>query len=146
MSKKFDAMEVMESIKREIEDENIPVSQQYLANEYYVRRMNEYREQSDIVIFGAGKYGKFMYKMLNLENIQSVRCFCDNSASKKKWKIGEIDVLSPEEAIQKYPNAMYIITPRSYENEVQRQLADLGIDIRHISIFIMDLTGMPEWK
>lgn len=144
MSNKIDVVEIIETFKKEIEGENIPIWKQYLASEYYARRMNEYREQSDIVIFGAGKYGKFVYKMLSLEKIQTARCFCDNSASEKEWKIGELDVLTPQEAIQRFPNAMYIITPRLYENEMLRQLVDLGIDVRHISIFVMDSVGMVE--
>ncbi len=142
MADSFDVLEVMDSIKREINDSCISIKDQYLANGYYERRMQEYRRQDELVIFGAGKFGRQLYHILNVENIHTVKCFCDNAADRWARKLDGLDILSLEQAVKQFPDAMYIITPRGYENEILRQLVDAGITAGHISIFITDLTGL----
>lgn len=145
MADRFCTESVMESIKKEIEDRKIPIKRQYLASEYYEKRMKEYKKQDEIVIFGSGNYGRDLYKMMIQEGIQSVRCFCDNGAARQHKQLSGLEILSPDEAIEKFPNAMYIVTPKGYGDEIMRQLVGMGIDVRHISIFTMELTGLEEF-
>lgn len=144
MSKKFYTEDVMASIKQQIKDQNISVRKQYLASEYYERRMEEYRRQEEIVIFGTGNYGRDLYRMLKIENICSVKCFCDNGIARQGKKMGELDILSPQEAVDRFPNALYIITPRGYGDEILRQLVGMGVDAMHISIFVLELAELTE--
>lgn len=145
MAYSFNVLDVMNSIKKEIEDADISIKDQYLANGYYEKRMEEYKKQDELVIFGAGNFGRHLYKMLCAENIKTVKCFCDNAAARWGRKLDGLDIISLEEAIRRFPEAMYIITPRRYENEILRQLVHTGIDVEHISIFIMDLTGLEAY-
>lgn len=145
MADKFYTENIMKSIKKEIKDKKIPMKRQYLANDYYEKRMEEYRQQDEIVIFGSGNYGRDLYKMMTLEGIHSVQCFCDNGAAKQNRKLRGLKILSPEEAVERFPDAMYIVTPKGYGDEIMRQLMDMGINIRHISVFIMELSGLEEF-
>lgn len=142
MMKDFSVIDVVDSIKKEIEREKLPIGRKYLAESYYERRMEEYRKQHKLVIFGAGNYGRLLYQMLCLEGIHSVRCFCDNTPANLQRKLVDLDILAPAEAVRQYPDAMYIITPKGYENEIARQLVNSGVDIKQISIFIMALSGL----
>lgn len=142
MADVFNVLEVMDSIKREIKNADISIKEQYLANGYYERRMEEYRKQGELVIFGAGRFGRQLYKILDIEDIHTVKCFCDNAAARWGRKLDGLDIFSTEETVKKFPEAMYIITPRGYENEILRQLIGMGIAAERISIFITELTGL----
>ncbi len=142
MLQDFSVIDVVNSVKMEIEREAIPIGRQYLAESYYERRMEEYRKQDKLVIFGAGNYGRLLYRMLCLEGLHSVQCFCDNTPANQQRKLVGLDILSPEEAVRQHPDAMYIITPKGYENEIVRQLVHNGVDIGQISIFMMALSGL----
>ncbi|MBD5523530.1 MAG: hypothetical protein HDR04_03765 [Lachnospiraceae bacterium] len=144
MSKKFYTEDVMASIKKQIKDENIPVREQYLASGYYERKMTEYRKQKEIVIFGSGNYGRDLYKMLKIEGIRSVKCFCDNGGARQGREFGGLDILSPQEAVERFPEAMYIITPRGWGDEILRQLVDIGINVLQISVFVLELAELTE--
>lgn len=144
MSKKFCTEDVMASIKQQIKDQNIPVRKQYLASEYYERKMEEYRDKEEIVIFGTGNYGRDLYKMLKIENIRSVKCYCDNGIARQGEKMGDLDILSPQDAVERYPNAFYIITPKGYGDEILRQLVKMGVDAMHISVFVLELAELTE--
>ncbi len=144
MSKKFCTEEVMASIKQQITDQKISVRKQYLASEYYERRIEEYRKQKEIVIFGTGNYGRDLYRMLKIENICSVKCFCDNSFARQGEKMGDLSILSPQEAVERYPNAFYIITPKGYGDEILRQLVEMGVDAMSISVFVLELAELTE--
>lgn len=139
MTEKFCVEDIMASIKRQIKNENISVRKQYLASPYYERKMKEYHEQKEIVIFGCGNYGKELYKMLKIEGMHSVMCFCDNSIARQGQTIDELDILTPQEAVSRFPNAMYIITPKGYGDEISRQLTQMGVDALRISVFVLEL-------
>lgn len=142
MLKDFSAVDVVNSIKKEIETEKLSIRSQYLAEDYYEHRMEEYRKQDQLVIFGAGNYGRLLYKMMCLEGFHSVQCFCDNTPAIQQQQLADLDILAPEEAVRRYPDAMYVITPKGYENEIVRQLVHYGVDIGQISIFVMALSGL----
>lgn len=144
MSMKFYTEDVMAFIKKQIKDENIPVREQYLASGYYERKMTEYRKWNEIVIFGSGNYGRDLYKMLKIEGIQSVKCFCDNGGARQGRELAGIDILSPQEAVERFPEAMYIITPRGYGDEILRQLVGMGVNVLQISVFVLELAELTE--
>lgn len=145
MNKNINVVEIMNSIKEDIKEQEISVADQYLATKYYVRRMNEYRQQEQLVIFGMGNYGTSLYYMLEKEGlIDKVKCFCDNNTKMQNSIYKGLQVLSPKEAVEKYPDAMFIITPMGYENEIIRQLSELDIDVQKISIFVYELTGLGK--
>ena len=100
---------------------------------YYDRKIREYRANKDIVIFGAGVNGKKMYDLLLGECLgDRVRCFCDNNTNGSAFGMS---IISPKEAIKRYERAIFIITPRLFEDEIVRQLVTEGLGVDRISIF-----------
>jgi FlaA1/EpsC-like NDP-sugar epimerase len=135
---KVDVREIVESLKKEIEKGHNTAALLSQEGRYFENRMSEYKKQENIVIFGAGNYGRTLYKMLDREGMgEKVCCFCDNSIVEGNSNFNGVEILSVNEAYSKYPKAFYIITPRMYENEILRQLVKLGVGINNISIFTM---------
>lgn len=143
--KNFCIENIIMEIQNEVALSQKTVTQQYLASTYYDRMMSEFKKQKEIVIVGSGTYGLRLYEMLEAEQTTStVKCFCDNSKERQELKIRNLSVLSVEDAVLKYPEAYYIITPRKYENELLRQLVHLGILIDNIAIYIFMHTGLVD--
>lgn len=84
---------------------------------------------SQIVIFGCGKYGKRIYDSIPKEYKNNIVCFCDNS--KGEMYCGK-EVLKPDLALLKYKNAFYILAMKNNKKEVYLQLLGLGISAEKI--------------
>ena len=74
-----------------------------------------------LVLDGAGYYGQSIKRTLN--NIEFI-CFCDKNP-RKNFLMG-IPVLSRKEAVERYPNAVFIITSMVYDLQIKNELELLG--------------------
>ena len=138
-----DVLEIVNKIKNDIQVEKISVKEQYDLTEYYERRINRLKQCQQIVIFGAGNYGRLLYKMLIAEGLQNRVCaFADNGSY--DTQIDGIQIFSISEAICMFPDATYVITPKSYEDEIISQLIELGVSYKKISTFIVAYTGLEK--
>lgn len=94
---------------------------------------NMYRKIADkkLVIFGCGRRGKSLYNLLYSVHSQIV-CYTDNA--EKLWgrDFCGFPVLSPTDAVQRYPNAFYLIANKHYAGEIFIQLLEFGIVERNI--------------
>lgn len=123
-----------------------PLLEIFPATPYYARRLEEYQKQSQIVIVGAGRFGRRLYETLDDEGAATrICCACDNNRNGGLQLQRVLPVLSVETAVKTYPDAYYIITPREYENELLQQLAGLGIPVKNISIFTFAYTGLIDY-
>lgn len=81
---------------------------------------------ADIVIAGYGYDGKYLlHEIQKLERDYRI-CFCDN-AKVKQGTDNDVEILSFEDAVCTYPNALYLISSTAYGDRMKRQLAELGI-------------------
>jgi len=81
-----------------------------------------------IVIFGAGLFLTPVIHSLKQLDVH-ICCICDNSKEKQNTIIDSLEVLSPQEALSKYPEAYYVIsTYPKYIEEIKTQLIKLGIE------------------
>ena len=78
------------------------------------------------IIFGSGIFGRGLNCIFQMVNIK-VKVFCDNSSKKQGTFINGVKVVSPIEAINKYPNAHIMITSKFYRNNIKNQLLKLGV-------------------
>lgn len=78
-----------------------------------------------IVIYGCGRDGVANLKLLKLWNYK-VECFCDNYCAGKK--VEDIDVISVDDAVEKYKEAIWIIGSRKYRNEMIKDLQQRRVD------------------
>lgn len=136
----FNTQEVMCEIRQKIAEQQKENDSFIHPNKYYEKMLGQMKEQESLIIFGAGKYGEVLSQDLKLREINTVQCFCDNKINTKY--VNGLEVLSPQEAIERFPNACYVITPRNYENEIVRQLIHLGVTIDDIIILNVKNTGL----
>lgn len=130
--------EIMDSIQQTARTENDFGERKPYSTEYSSRRINVYKEQPQLVIMGAGSYGKKICSILSMEGLEDrIVCLCDNSVSRQGTKYNGWNIYSPLEAYEKFPIAMFIISPKGFEDEMIRQLVHLGVDIEKISTFIL---------
>ncbi len=97
------------------------------------KKLDLIKNAKSIVIFGKGHNGKRLYEILSDKGLQeSVVCFCDNKVDSS---IDYLEIISPEEAAQKYANALFLVTPEGKEVEIIGQLLNHGLKADNIMIF-----------
>lgn len=145
MEKEIQIENIMQEIRSKIASEDRPVAEKYLASPYYEKRMETLRQCPEIIIVGAGVYGRRLYEMMEAEGMAGRVCgICDNSRERRMFHSFPAEVLSVEEAVLRFPNADYVITPQMYENELLQQLSKLGLPVEHIMIFTFAYTGLVD--
>lgn len=92
-------------------------------------------KEENIVIFGTGKYGDFLYKTMLYNQITGVMAYCDNNKERQGKKLGKLPVLSPEEAVSVYKEAYFIITSKKHREDMKEQLEWLGVEKGKILFF-----------
>ena len=88
-------------------------------------------KDKNTIIFGSGKAGKFLHALIAHKYEGNVQCYCDNQ--ERLWGVVQgIPVISPEEAVKRYPEAIYLIPSVRFETEMRAQLTRLGIAEKNI--------------
>ena len=139
---RFNTVSVMEQIYEEISDRQLYQRELHYTTYYYRKMIQRLSNRELIIIFGAGKFGQSILESLQMEGINSVKYFCDNNSKTTGSYVQGLEVLAPQEATERYPNACYVISPIDYENEILGQLLNLNIKIDNIVIFNTKNTGM----
>jgi glycosyltransferase involved in cell wall biosynthesis len=83
------------------------------------------KQQSEIILFGAGNIGSYVYCYLKRCGIDIVG-FCDNKEKRFNTDYMGKKIFSLKEASKAYPNAMYVTTTAAAEN-IKKQLVSFGI-------------------
>lgn len=137
---KFEVECVMKDIREKIADKKMRENDLSYVTYYHKKLLNALREYNKLIIFGAGNYGKIVLRDLKQHGFENICCLCDN-----KINVSEVDgteVITPDEAVERYPEACYVITPKNYENEIMLQLTDMGVKIQNIKIFNVENAGL----
>lgn len=140
--KEFKVEEVMNTIRKEIKEKGACTDELSYITTYHNKLIKQLKTKKELVIFGAGMYGKSILDDLEQHGIMTIKCFCDNNTKSIGKKIGDYEVLAPQEAWKKYPEACFIITPKLFKNEILIQLIQMGISIDNILTFNVQLAGM----
>lgn len=101
-------------------------------------------KRETIVIVGVADVGSYLFRFLKdnrkAEAGQKI-VLCDNSR-KKQGHFGEYDVTSVEEAALLFPQALYLITSKFYENVMRAQLVGYGISHENIILGVTEEAGV----
>lgn len=79
-----------------------------------------------VVIFGAGKRGRAVLTLLGAAR-QDICCLTDNNKALWNTAIEGCEILPPQEAIEKYPDELYIVANELHAKEIACQLQNMGI-------------------
>lgn len=105
-------------------------------------------EKKEIIIFGGGSWGQFFHHLSHVLCIKQILAYCDNQKAIQGKKLNGILVMSPEEAVQKYPEAVYVIANIYAAKEMEMQLLELGIAKERVILYTLgrnlQLFGMDE--
>ncbi len=88
-----------------------------------------------VVIFGCGKYGEFTYALLECYRQGQVKAFCDNNAERWNAKVQNSVVLSPMDAVERYPHAKYVVANLKNTEVICEQLQGMGITEEQIYVY-----------
>lgn len=84
--------------------------------------------RKNVIIFGAGPIGRCATTFLKACGLsEKMVAYADNNPKKQGAYINDIEILSPEECVDKYNESNYIITVPGYRNDILKQLEDLGV-------------------
>lgn len=89
-----------------------------------------------VVIVGAGLYGELLYLLLAKRGIETVTCFADNSFEKYQQCVEGKAVVSIETAVDLYPNAYFVITPKYHLIDLWNQLKNLNVRSEQIGYYV----------
>ncbi len=109
---------------------------EYIGNISYDQEL--LRGDRKVVIFGAGVYGRKIYKYLKEKGIsQNIVCFCDSNSKLGKNDNTNIPILEPLKAFKYFPDADYLISGK-YSKEMYELLKENLIDRIHILVSVED--------
>lgn len=92
-------------------------------------------EETKLIIFGCGICGRSTLNYLKSVGLErKIECFTDNSNHLWNTVLEGYPIVSPINAVKKYPNALFLISIKNYENEIHQQLIQNGIKESHIYI------------
>lgn len=92
-----------------------------------------------VVVFGCGKWGKFLHALLVCRKPNSMVGYCDNLYNHSDALVQGERVLKPEEAVDKYPDAVYVIASKYHTDEMKEQLRLLGISEKNILQYMAEI-------
>ena len=87
-----------------------------------------------LIIFGAGGNGLRYSNDVLARGKDGIVCFLDNSKVKHGTKVNGIDVFSPERIGELEYTAVVVAVSAGFENDIVRQLRELGVDEAKIHI------------
>lgn len=94
-----------------------------------------------VVIFGAAKNGRFLYRLLKKKH-KNVVAFCDNSIEEFNTQIDGVQILTPDMATKKYGDSVFVITSSKYLNEMKQQLIQNNISDKQIIEYGLGTTAL----
>lgn len=86
------------------------------------------KDHENCIIFSAGSHGSNLQIMLKQYFDKDVTAFCDNSPEKNGKFINGVRIFSLDEAMQNYPDAVYLIANKKYGAEICKQLSHSGVE------------------
>lgn len=82
--------------------------------------INEIRQFNDVIIFGAGESGDWVFNCLS-ENSVHPKCYCDNYQAKWGMIKNGLEVMSFENAMKRFPNAAVCVASM-WSEEIIKQI------------------------
>lgn len=96
----------------------------------------------DIIIFGAGKYGKFFHALSENKCPRKVVAYCDNNEKLVGTSLQGVKIIAPSKAAEIYPEAAFVISVYREAENVYKQLVGLGIGTERIVRYEPDCDSM----
>lgn len=100
---------------------------QHLCRQRQLINIRATAADKEIVIFGYGNIGIFVYAQIQKHGLGRVAAFCDNQLEKQGLLYDKVSVLAPMEAAGLYPDACFVITSSRGFDDMEKQLMSMKI-------------------
>ena len=116
--------------------------------EAFEDKMNRLKEclksvgDKQIVIFGAGKYGKFFHALCENRYPGKVVAYCDNQEELDGTCLQGVSILEPSKAAKQFTDAVFVISITKDVESVYKQLLNLGLEREQIVIYRPDYSHL----
>ncbi len=104
----------------------------------------EMAKKKQIIVFCAGKMAKFALCLMRINKLENIVAFCDNSSERWGGRYMGYEILPPEEAVRRYPDAHYLIANKKSPEEIAKQLLDQGIRKEKMSIYKLPMNALES--
>ncbi len=107
----------------------------------YDNFVREMAGKKQVVLFCAGKTAQFALCLLRMNGLENIAAVCDNDRGKWGGIFQGYEILPPEEAFGRYPEAHYLAANRACPEKIARQLRESGIREENISVYRLPLNA-----
>ncbi len=127
---------LLDKAKSEVWDQIEKSFRIYQARNKLRQQSYEQLDETKFIIFGCGICGRSALSYLKSIGLErQIECFTDNSDRLWNHSLEGYPIVSPLNTFEKYPNAIYLICIKDFEDEIHQQLLQNGIAESHIYIF-----------
>lgn len=92
-----------------------------------MKRITSWASGHSVIIYGCGNWGKFAHALLDLECGVDVKAFTDSNKKFYGSLIQGLPVISPEDAKNRFPDALYLIASSRGKDTIRKNLLAQGI-------------------
>lgn len=104
----------------------------------------EIAKKKQIIVFCAGKMAKFALCLMRINKLENIVAFCDNSSERWGGRYMGYEILPPEEAVRRYPDAHYLIANKKSPEEIVKQLLDQGIRKENMTVYKLPMNALES--
>ncbi len=97
-------------------------------------RISKLEEKQKIIIFGCGKMGRAVLEQMRFLK-ERICCLSDNAEALWNTRLSGCEVLPPEAAAKRHPDAFYIIANKQHGQDMARQLREMGVPEGRIWVY-----------
>lgn len=92
-----------------------------------------------VIIFGCGRIGRYAHALFERKQPNLAIAFCDNNPCFWNTELQKIPVLKPQETLDRYPEAVYVVANSANGEEIRQQLISSGIMRERIYTFAIEI-------
>lgn len=107
----------------------------------YASFVEEMAQKKQIVVFCTGKAAKYALCLMRMNRLDNIAAVCDNNSAKWGSRYMGREILPPQEAVRRYPDAYFLIANRACHEEIMSQLVDGGISRENMSVYKFPLNA-----
>lgn len=113
-------------VEQLIEEDAKKVAERWQCTYCFLDKVTRLCTTDKIVFFGCGKRGSAVLELIRFADNQ-ICCLTDNS--KLLWNTikNNHEILAPEDAVARYPDAVYIVANKLHAQDIVQQLSHMGI-------------------
>lgn len=138
----IDVEKIMKDIREHIADTGMNSTQLGYATPYFKGFAETLKGREQIVIMGMGENGQRLYDICMELRLGTVVAVCDNNTLIQGSNYRGRIIVSPDQAVAKYPKALYVATSQTAVNHMVAQLVGLGVSGYDIDFFNVSRTGL----